>query len=208
MSSLDHRRRTRVAARLAELARRRQVIIFTHDQTFVVDLRLAADEFGVGVAERSVERGRDETPGICRDEHPWSTKDTQQRLGDLRHDLAQIKKNKGDPAFTSEQYRKEVSHWAGNLSETWERGIKERVLGTVFDLSAMELRPKKFRVLARIGERDDEQFQASYHRISRWVARHDKSTELNYTPPDVADLEKELEFVCEWFARIRKYEQS
>lgn len=208
VSSLDHHRRARVAARLADFARNRQVIIFTHDHTFVVDLRLAADEFGVGVAERSVERGRDETPGICRAEHPWSTKDTQRRLGDLRHDLAQIKKNKGDPAFTSEQYRKEVSHWAGNLSETWERGIRERVLGTVFDLSAMELRPKNFRVLAKIGEGDDEQFQASYHRISRWVARHDKSPELNYTPPDVADLEKELEFVREWFARIRKYEQG
>ena len=210
VSSLDHRLRSRVATRLAELALQRQVIIFTHDQAFVVDLRLAAAEVGVAFAERSIEREQRKRPGICREEHPWDAKDTRRRLNDLRRELARIKKTKADPTVTStsEQDRKEVSYWAGKLSETWERAIKEGVLNPVFDPSAMELRPRKFRVLVKIVESDDEQFQTSYHKISRWVARHDKSPDLNYTLPDVTDLEKELELVCEWFDRIRRYEQS
>jgi len=41
--SLDHVRRGYVAARLATLAKERQVIVFTHDIAFVADLRFAAE---------------------------------------------------------------------------------------------------------------------------------------------------------------------
>ena len=50
VSSLDAGRRSRVARRLAELARSRQVIVFTHEATFVNALnRLIAVEGVVGV---------------------------------------------------------------------------------------------------------------------------------------------------------------
>ncbi len=58
VTSLDHRRRTFVATRLAELAVDRQVVIFTHDVAFVGDIKREALERTVQVTERSVSRSR------------------------------------------------------------------------------------------------------------------------------------------------------
>lgn len=56
VTSLDHIRRGLVAARLAALAETRQVAVFTHDVSFVADLKREANGKGVPIAERSVTR--------------------------------------------------------------------------------------------------------------------------------------------------------
>lgn len=42
VSSLDHRRRTRIAERLLEEACRRQVIVFTHEISFFMEMKVKA----------------------------------------------------------------------------------------------------------------------------------------------------------------------
>lgn len=90
VTSLDHVRRPHVAQRLCELAADRQVIVFTHDVSFVGDLRKASEAAQVGFTERCVERRRDGLVGICSDQHPWSARDARSRLGELEAGLARI----------------------------------------------------------------------------------------------------------------------
>src|SRR5258708_31863099 len=54
VSSLDHIRRGLVAGRIAAFAETRQVVVFTHDVSFVADLKREASGLGVAVGERSV----------------------------------------------------------------------------------------------------------------------------------------------------------
>jgi energy-coupling factor transporter ATP-binding protein EcfA2 len=204
VSSLDHVRREYVARRLTELSTDRQVIVFTHDVSFVTDLRRAADAAGVTFTERSVAR-RGNQPGVCHDGHPWKAKDVQARLADLEHRLAAIKK--AAPGMDSEAYENEVAEWSGRLSETWERAVNLEVVGKVVDRTTLEVRPKMFRILAKITVDDDKQFQESYGRCSKWARRHDKSPEVNYVAPTTAEMENELDLVRSWFDRIRKYGQ-
>jgi len=75
----------------------------------------------------------------------------------------------------------------------------------VVDRGTSEVRPKKFRLLARITEVDDREFQESYGRCSLWARRHDKSPEVNYVPPQISEMEQELALVKSWFERVRKY---
>lgn len=203
VTSLDHIRRSHVASRLCEFARDRQVTVFTHDLTFVGDLRKAAEELGVSFTERAVERHGDGSIGMCRDHHPWKAKDAKARLGQLDADLARIKTNKA--RWDSVTYEREVAEWAGNLSETWERIISMEIVNQVVDKGTSELRPKMFRVLARITDVDDREFRSSYGRCSKWLRRHDKSTDTNYVAPEVDELEGELTLVKSWFDRVRKY---
>ncbi len=56
VSSLDHRRRERVAARLVGEAARRQVIVFTHDIYFLCILAEEAESAGVTVLTQSLSR--------------------------------------------------------------------------------------------------------------------------------------------------------
>ncbi|MBN3459876.1 AAA family ATPase [Mycobacterium sp. DSM 3803] len=91
VSSLDAGRRSRVASRLVELAQDRQVIVFTHEATFVNALNKAARDVGVEVTERAILR-QGEQPGLVSTKHPWSVKDVpespwiRRRLGLLDFD--------------------------------------------------------------------------------------------------------------------------
>lgn len=203
VSSLDHIRRGYVAAELAELAMRRQVIIFTHDIAFVSELRRACTEKEVQFTERSVQRHRVHGPGECHDAHPWKAKDGRARLGDLESNLGRIRSNMSE--WSQEEYEKETSEWAGKLSETWERIIRQEIVDLVFDQSTQEVRPMMVRLLGSITEKDNREFQDSYSRVSRWARRHDKSPELNYVAPTADEMQTELALVRGWFARVKKY---
>lgn len=206
VSSLDHIRRGRVASRLAEFARDRQVVVFTHDLAFVVDLARAAQEAEVPMVERSVERRGDGRPGVCLESHPWKTRDVKARLGTLEADLARIRREM--TGWQQEDYEKEAADWAGKLSETWERMLSVEVVGRVVDRTTLEVRPRMLKVLAHLTPEDDKEFQESYARASRWARRHDKSPEFNYVAPEIDEMAEELALVRTWFDRIKCYANS
>ena len=203
VSSLDHVRRGYVADRLVEFAKDRQVIVFTHDIAFVADLRSAADREGVRVHERSIQRRLSGQPGVCQPNHPWKARDVGQRLQLLTEELARIRRE--STGWDQEAYERESAEWAGKVSETWERMINLEVVGQVVDRGTQEVRPRMFRLLAKITEDDDREFQASYGRCSRWARRHDKSIETNYVPPTIDEMEAELQHVRTWWTRVKGY---
>ena len=204
VSSLDHVRRGCVAARLARLAHERQVIVFTHDTAFVVDLRLAARSEGVEVVERFIERFRG-VPGQCSTGHPWKVKDVGPRLQVLEQELAQIRRERQE--LDQEHYESRAAEWSGRLSETWERVLSLEIAGRLFDRGTQEVRPLMFRMLAKITEDDDREFQTSYLRCSRWARRHDKSVDMNYVAPEPDEMAAELSLVRAWWERVKKYAQ-
>lgn len=205
VSSLDHVRRGSVATRLASLAHERQVIVFTHDTAFVVDLRLAARSEGIAVAERFIERFRG-APGLCSLGHPWKVKDVGSRLQSLDQELAQIRRDR--PDLDQEHYESRAAEWSGGLSETWERILSLEIAGRLFDRGSQEVRPQMFRVFAKITDDDDREFQTSYGRCSRWARRHDKSVEMNYVAPEPDEMAAELLLVRTWWERVKKYAQQ
>lgn len=203
VTSLDHIRRERVADRVVEFAGQRQVVVFTHELAFVIDLTRSAKREGLRVTERRIERVGDTSPGKVGDTYPWKAKDVGSRFNALENELAKIKKNR--PSWTNEEYEEACAKWAGRLSETWERLVHLEVISQVFDTATFEVKPMKFRILGRITPRDDDEFQESYGRCSKWASRHDKSPEINYVAPEPAVLEEELKRVREWWKRIKTY---
>jgi energy-coupling factor transporter ATP-binding protein EcfA2 len=205
VSSLDHIRRGLVATRLAALAEIHQVVVFTHDVSFVADLKREAKGRGVPIGERSVTRGRggERRPGACSAKHPWKAKDVPERLVELRGELARIKSDCTD--WDAATYETEVATWAGNLSETWERIFSHEVVGPVLAEGGLEVRPNMVKILARFSDADEREFQASYSRVSQWAKRHDKSGMVNYVAPEINTLEEELNLVEKWFARVKGY---
>lgn len=207
VTSLDHVRRELVASRLAAFAEDRQVIVFTHDVAFVGDLKREAKGRGVSVAERSVVRSRAEgkKPGACTTEHPWKAKEVGARLHELRRDLARIRRD--SQQLDERSYEDAVGNWAGKLSETWESVFRQEIVGAILAEGGLEVRPKMVKAIARFSDTDHKEFQASYSRVSKWAKRYDKSAMVNYVPPDVDELERELEGVTTWFKRVKGYKR-
>lgn len=205
VTSLDHIRRGLVAARLAELAETRQVILFTHDVAFVADLKREAAAKAVPVAERSVMKSRadERKPGACSTKHPWKAKDVPARIDELGQELSRIRKESS--AWDEKQYEESVAVWAGNLSETWERIFSQEIVGPVLAEGGLEVRPMMVKVLARFSDDDHREFDGSYGRVSQWAKRHDKSAAVNYVSPDIDTLDQELRLVDTWFRRVKGY---
>jgi energy-coupling factor transporter ATP-binding protein EcfA2 len=205
VSSLDHVRRGLVAARLAELAKERQVIVFTHDVSFIADLKKETKRHGVAVCERSVVRSRGDTkkPGTCRPEHPWHAKDVGQRLHELRVGLARIKREMS--GWDEDTYEKEVSSWAGGFSETLEYLVQQELVGPILGEGGTQVHTKMLKVLTKFSPADENEFEAMYSSSSQWAKRHVKSPDTQYVAPDVKTLEEELARCEVWSKRVKQY---
>jgi len=69
VSSLDHEYRQAVAARLAEEAKSRQVVVFTHDLVFLTELSVAAHSLRITHSYRTIDRTAEAT-GLCSNDVP------------------------------------------------------------------------------------------------------------------------------------------
>lgn len=202
VTSLDHVRRDRVAERLAQLAKDRQVVVFTHDVVFTGNLTSAASREGVALIERAIER-RGIDPGVCIESFPWKVKDFGSRLNHLTNELVRLIKER--PELVQGRWEERVATWAGYLSETWERCVTTEIMNEVFDRGSSEVKMMKFRVLAAITAADDQDLQEGYNATSRWGRRHDKAAETNYVAPEPQELQRELDRLVKWQKRMKKY---
>lgn len=204
VSSLDHMRRERVARRIVELAKDRQVVVFTHDVAFTMLLRKAAKEFTVPYATRGIEKRRKSQPGYATAHHPWTAKDAAQRVDTLRQEVAALRRD--EAGMSEEDYQRETEEIAGRMSQTWERIISQVIAEPLVDFASLEVRVGKLRIIGRVTEQDVRTYDDSYSRISGWAARHDPHPELNYSPPTVAELQHEIEVVADWLKKVKKYQ--
>ena len=205
VSSLDHMKRESVARRIVELAKDRQVVVFTHDVAFTMLLRKAADEIAVPYATRGIEKRRKAEPGYTTEHHPWTAKDAAQRVNKLRQEVAALRRQeKGMP---EEDYQRETEKIAGHMSQTWERIISQVIAEPLVDFASLEVRVGKLRIIGRVTEQDVKTYDDSYSRISGWASRHDPHPELNYSPPEVGELENEIEVIEDWFKRVKRYQK-
>jgi hypothetical protein len=86
--------------------------------------------------------------------------------------------------------------------------ISLELVAPVVDPVTDFIRPQSFRVLSKITENDNEEFQRSYSRCSTWLRRHDKSQAMNYVAPEPPALEAELALLKSWHERVRKYKNT
>ena len=201
-SSVDHTRRRIIAECLADFASGRQVIVFTHDAAFVAVLETAAREFEVTCTRRSIERPGN-VPGTVTDSHPWVAKNVDARLGELKQDLRQLRKRVS--VMEQREREKEVTDWAGRLSETMERMLSAGIAAPLFDPGQQAVATRMLKVVARINEDDKRKYDQIYGQVSGWARRHDISAELNSPAPDISELESELERATAWWGVIKNY---
>jgi energy-coupling factor transporter ATP-binding protein EcfA2 len=187
VSSLDHARRAYVAQRLVEEATRRQVIVFTHDVVFLLDLQDRAARASVPCEARVVLRVGN-TAGIAAKDLPWVVQNVSQRIGYLRKEaqtLAALER-KGE----TERYRREAKTWFELLREAWERSVEEKLFNGVVGrfqpgIQTMRLRPVNVTAAMTAA------VEQGMTRASEWT--HDQAPALGRPPPTAADVKAALD---------------
>lgn len=206
VSSLDHMKRESVARRIVELAKDRQVVVFTHDVAFTMFLHKVANEFTVPYATRGIEKRRKAEPGYVTERHPWKAKDAAQRVDKLKQEVADLRRQ--EEGMPEEDYQRKTEEIAGHMSQTWERIISQVIAEPLVDFMSLEVRVGKLRLIGRVTEQDVKTYDDSYSRISGWASRHDPHPALNYSPPTVEELNGEIKVIEDWLKRVKKYQGS
>ena len=200
VSSLDHRRREKVARRLAQEAANRQVIVYTHDLYFLNLLDEEAQQAGVPIEKLSITR-RAEGFGIADPDLPFEGMNTKARVGYLRNKQPHIKKiyTCGD----EQEHRKQtaIAYW--ELRIAWERAIEEVLLRSVVLRFRKGVETKK---LAGVLVEDGD-----YSTVDKWMSKcsnysHDQALLGGVEVPDPDELLEDIEALEKW--RLETHERG
>lgn len=193
VSSLDHRWREYVAERLADEARTRQVIVFTHDVVFLRAFADACASRNVPLAHQSLRRGPSGS-GVVSGDLPWGAKTVKDRIGYLRNQWQAAEKLFRNGEF--EEYEQRAAALLRMLREAWGRAIEEVLLGGVVERYRRSVQTLRMGDLQDISESDCSIVEAAMTKTSRWV--HDKAAAENPPVPEPPEIFGDIEELETW----------
>lgn len=202
VTSLDHQRIRRVANRfVAEAARGRQVIIFTHNLLFYQEvLRACADrEPQVPALPCLIQQSAEGFGLVSVDDQPWVAKKVRERLRALDAELRAIP---GGLAPDSDDLRIYAKQFYTNLRETWERAVEETVLGGVVERFGSDVKTQSLKMV----DVDDEDYRIIFFAMKRASERsgHDQANAKQIDAPDKNQMEVDLTELKTFIAAHKK----
>lgn len=201
VSSLDHKWRNKISKRIVEEALKRQVIVFTHDITFLLMIEEHSKKLKCLLEVKSLTRKKTET-GIIATNPPWDTLSVKKRIGVLKNSLVQLKLTEENE--TEEIYREQVKSFYGKLRETWERFIEEILLNKVVQRFGREIQTQRIKVLTDLTDNDYSLIEENMKKCSIYMIGHDSSGALIETMPDYNGVEEDLKFLEDYLSEMRK----
>ncbi|MGQ0701149.1 MAG: AAA family ATPase [Panacagrimonas sp.] len=198
VSSLDHRRRERVAKRLATEAAHRQVVVFTHDIYFLCLLVEEAKLAGVTISTQSLIR-RAEGFGIADPELPFEGKNASKRIGALKAQQQSIAKLHKDGE--EQEHRRQTVDAYFRLRMAWERAVEEVLLREVILRFRKGVETQRLAGVV-VDDEDYAQVNAGMTKCSNYA--HDKALLGGVAVPDPDELLADITALETWRAQIDK----
>ena len=183
VSSLDHVFTGKIAARLSREGLIRQVIIFTHNIAFLMELKDAAEALAmagtpVGVAVHTLRRvGK--SAGVTTGDAPWYSLKSNQRAQYMDMLMQKIKPLYPD---NMDEYNIEVANVYGLLREAWESCVEDDLFYNVVCRYRNSVHTRKLLEVA-IEESDWRLVELNMSKASNWMRGHDKSKVLHQDRP-------------------------
>lgn len=190
VTSLDHQRIRRVANRfVAEAARGRQVIIFTHNLLFYQEvLRACADrDPQVPALPCLIQQLADGFGLVSVGDQPWIAKKVRERERALDDQLRSIPDGLTPD---SEELRRHAKQFYTDLRETWERAVEEVVLGGVVERFGSDVKTQSLKMV----DIDDNDYRTIFFAMKRASERsgHDQANAKQIDAPDKKQMESDL----------------
>ena len=186
VSSLDHRYSRHIAQRLVEEAEHRQVVVFTHNIAFLVEIEKRCA--GVPLTVQTVKRFGT-TPGKCMEGLPWEAMLVKDRLSHLDDMINEAAKHHG---VDDEQYNKEAAYIYDRLRETWEAFIEQDILNATVRRHDTDVQTQRL-MRVEIKDEDCKSIDEGMSKCSEWMAGHDKSQALSVNRPSPNEVRDDIQ---------------
>ena len=187
VSSFDYRWRECVAARLAAEAKKRQVIVFTHDIVFLHLLHGCAELESVEVLNQYVHQ-LGIGAGVCEDRLPWEASRVKERISYLNTELDKAERLSRDGHFA--EYEKEVGHLYGLLRAAWERALEEVLLNEVVERFRPSIQTRRIGKITDICEADCQKIEEAMTRCSKLIPAHDHAPIAKLSVPEPRESDR------------------
>ncbi|MFY9622575.1 MAG: AAA family ATPase [Pyrinomonadaceae bacterium] len=201
VSSLDHNYRKRVAEVLVREAKKRQVIVLTHDIVFFFLARKYASELGVNISEISLQKGHRKDFGRTIEGPPWVAMSLKQRLTELRNELVEARKllKNGDRPG----YERSAVMIYGKLRQSWERAVEEVLLNQTVLRFGESVQTQRLAKLTDISDSDIELVTKEMSRCSDFV--HDEAGVVHSDVPEPDIVENDIAKLDSWVKELRRH---
>jgi hypothetical protein len=205
VSSLDHVWRDRVAARLVEEAKIRQVVVFTHDVVFLVTLQRLAGERNVTCLDQYIHKEY-QGAGVCSPDLPWVAMKIKGRMGVLNRLWQEA--DKIERTVSKDEYDKKAIAIYGYLREAWERALEEVLFNGIIERYRPGIQTQQIKNLADITETDCTTVFEAMTKCSRWLPGHDNAPAENSPVPDSKELKADIVTLETWIGAIQARRKS
>ena len=200
VSSLDFRWRDGVARRLVDEAKKRQVIVFTHDVVFLLLLKQYAQVEAVEQLDQHI-RHQSLGAGVCAEELPWVAMPVKKKIGYIRNEWQAA--DKLERTGEQDRYEKEAKYLYGLLREAWERAIEEVLLNNVVERFQVGVQTQRLKAVD-IDAQDYAAIEAGMAKCSKWLPGHDKAAADRAPVPPAVELKADIDALEMWIAAVRK----
>lgn len=202
--SLDHLYRDRIAARLVKEATKRQVVVFTHDIAFLMELKSKAGETKIYFYPQTILRDGN-TPGVCIGDVPWHAMSVVERLKCLSDDLDKLRSlyDADQPA-----YNLGASRLYGLLRETWEAAVEQVLLYRTVMRHGNDVKTQQI-MSVEVKDEDYEAINNGMAKCSTWMTGHDRSKALDVNRPEPNSINDDIQSLREFCKGIRgRYKET
>lgn len=200
VSSLDHKWRDKIAKRIVEESKNRQVIVFTHDISFLLMIQEHSEKLDCVLEIKSLTRKKTET-GIIASNPPWDALPIKKRIGILKNDYQEIEKI--ERTETDELYKEKIKPLYGKLRETWERFIEEVFLNGTVQRFNRVIHTKNLSKIIDLTADDYNLVDVNMSKCSTYFLGHDSAGALIEQMPDSDEFLSDIK-TLEDFAKVIK----
>ncbi len=201
VSSLDHKWRSRIAKRIALESNNRQVIVFTHDITFLLMLQEHSEKLSCELEIKSLTRKKHET-GIIAKNPPWDALPIKKRIGILKEASQAL--GKIERTETEEIYNKRLKTYYGKLRESWERFIEEVFLNGSIQRFGREIQTQRLSKIIDLTKEDYNIVDENMKKCSTYMDGHDSAGTLIEEMPNSDEFLEDVKMLEEFTKEIRK----
>ena len=201
VSSLDHKWRNKISKRIAEEALDRQVIIFTHDITFLLMIQEHSNSLKCDLDIKSLTRKKKET-GLIASNPPWDALPVGKRIRLLKNEYQQLEKI--ERTETEEVYKERAKYLYGKLRETWERFIEEVFLNGAIQRFGRAIQTKRLSKIVDLTADDYSLVDVSMSKCSTYFTGHDTAGVLIEEMPDSDEFLADLTILEDYIKVIKK----
>jgi energy-coupling factor transporter ATP-binding protein EcfA2 len=186
VSSLDHWRRQKIAKRLVQEAARRQVIVLTHDTSFLGQL---CDEIELNNVPHLIQflEWNGNNPGFVSEGLPWEHQGCMERI-DALEKAQKVFEKMPWPIYPGKTESSQMRHQYDQLRATIERAIQDVVFSGVIKRYRDYICVNNLKGVVGFEENECQKIQQLYKRCCDVVDAHDPSSEKNTPVPTVDEF--------------------